>query len=390
MGMWDQIPHFSTIRQWFIRFGVWRVERMQPKATDWICIGDITIDLGTMKCLTLLGIRKCALDQKKNYRLTHADVEIIGLFPTRSSTGEFVYNAFKESSQRLGSVFKTIVLDQGSDIGKGARLYIAENPNTKIIHDISHKLSLEVERVLKNDQRWQEYKKMLRETINAVKQSAVAALSPPSKRGKDRYMDIKNIIYWPEKIWECLKKKDSTLISKEQYQKYYKWTEDFKPQLKDWQYMYEVTCMIKDLVRDYGYSKEVLSYVVDFLKLVEEKESLKTFAQRCVKALAEEVNKLGENEVVLGSTEVLESIFGKFKEINRKSRGISGNILSMSSYVGSEYTEKDVKEAMEGLSIKKAMIWIKEKVGETLTSLRRRAFKKIKGTKFDSEMHPVF
>ena len=86
----------------------------------------------------------------------------------------------------------------------------------------------------------------------------------------------------------------------------------------------------------------------------------------------------------LCSTEVLESIFGKYKELNSGSQGINGNILGLATFVGPKLTEQTAKQAMEGCSTKSGNDWIKQRVGSTLGSLRHRFFKS-KGTKFDTK-----
>jgi len=381
-------PHFTTIRQWIIRFGVSRIESKYEHANDWICVGDITIDIGPMKCLATLGIRKSTLDQQGSYNLTHKDISLLGLFPTKRSSGEFISKAFDECASKIGGHFKAIVLDQGSDIVKGAKMHIERHESndreekTIIIHDISHKLSLLLEHTLKDNQSWKNYKTMIGITINRVKQSEVAAFAPPAQRGKDRYMDISKFLYWPEMIW---KSKKAGFISEKYYNEYFFWVEKFKQELVDWQHMYEATNLIKNFVRDFGYSKDVIKEISFIFRhsLIEE-DHLKLFTNKAIEVLAEEVSKLGK-DAMLGSTEVIESIFGKFKEIIKKSRGISGNILSICCYTGTKYTEKEVCESMEKCSVKRAVAWVKERIGETIAGIRRRAKNAIKGQNLTEE-----
>jgi hypothetical protein len=80
--------------------------------------------------------------------------------------------------------------------------------------------------------------------------------------------------------------------------------------------------------------------------------------------------------------------FGKYKEINSSAQGITGNVLGMATYVGSK--ENNIKQVMEKISVKQGMQWIKEKVGDTITSFRRRFFKVLNRTKFDTNKEPIF
>lgn len=54
------------------------------------------------------------------------------------------------------------------------------------------------------------------------------------------------------------------------------------------------------------------------------------------------------------------------------------------TFVGREWSVDEVKEAMENCSVKNALMFVKQKFGETLSSLRKRFFPSIKWTKFDN------
>ena len=113
------VPHHTTIRQWIIRNGCHCLQSPLEKADDWISIGDLTISVGKLKCLAILGVRMNQLDTRGDLTLSHKDVEVIGLYPTEKSTGKFVEMAYEDSAKRIGGDFLANVLDQGSDIKNG-------------------------------------------------------------------------------------------------------------------------------------------------------------------------------------------------------------------------------------------------------------------------------
>ena len=39
-------PHYSTIRQWLGRIGLYELNREKEQLQDWICIVDLTLELG--------------------------------------------------------------------------------------------------------------------------------------------------------------------------------------------------------------------------------------------------------------------------------------------------------------------------------------------------------
>ena len=51
-----QTPTFNTIRNWVFRLGLYELQKKHEYRSDWIVILDLTIELGQAKCLVILGI----------------------------------------------------------------------------------------------------------------------------------------------------------------------------------------------------------------------------------------------------------------------------------------------------------------------------------------------
>ena len=49
-------PSFSCIRQWLLRVGLYELQQAPPAHSDWIIILDLTLELGQHKCLVILGV----------------------------------------------------------------------------------------------------------------------------------------------------------------------------------------------------------------------------------------------------------------------------------------------------------------------------------------------
>lgn len=385
------IPHHTTIRQWIIRHGCQSLQAPVTQAEDWLFIGDLTISVGKLKCLATLGVRMCHMESREDLTLSHKDVEVLGLYPTEKSTGKFAEEAFEDSAKRVGGKFLALVLDQGSDVKMGARLFQQNHKNVKILHDISHKLSNAMEHELKNDKKWSEYIKELNLLRRRVFQTELAALMPKKQREKARFMDIGHLVHWPERVRKskadgCFKE-----ITEERYQDYLGWIERFIKPLDEWTFMESTVNLIKGTVRIYGYSKGVYEYLkMIFDGAAIEGERLQKFISKALNTLWDEVEKLDEGQTLIGSTEVIESVFGKYKAINEGLHGITGNILGICTFVGKVKTEQEIKECMENCTVKKAVAFVKQKFGQTLSSLRKRFFPRNKGTKFDNEEEVVF
>ena len=76
----------------------------------------------------------------------------------------------------------------------------------------------------------------------------------------------------------------------------------------------------------------------------------------------------------LGSSEVLESVFGKLKNLEgaQSKSGFTGLVLSVAAMV-SKTTVCVVKAALEEVSTEAVRRWCREKLGQSVQSTRRRA-----------------
>ena len=80
-------------------------------------------------------------------------------------------------------------------------------------------------------------------------------------------------------------------------------------------------------------------------------------------------------ERLVGSTEVLESVFGKWKTLERQEsrNGIARLVLSLGSLAG-QWPVSRIKAALEATPVKHVVEWCREHLPSSVQSQRRLAF----------------
>jgi hypothetical protein len=111
MNLGGSTPSWYTGRFWLLRLGYYKLERAKQKAADWIWIVDHTVQLGSEKCLVIVGIRQSSLPAV-DLRLSHEDVEPIALLPVSKSNGAVVHEQLVQTVEKTG-VPRQIVGDYG-------------------------------------------------------------------------------------------------------------------------------------------------------------------------------------------------------------------------------------------------------------------------------------
>jgi len=204
-------PSYSSIRLWTFRLGLCLLQRPIEYREDRILIADMTIELGQIKCLLILGVSESRFRQA-DFCLAQHDTEVLAMKIFTRSTGEDIAELLEELCARIGNPIQ-IVADQGSDIKKGIRLYLVKHPEVIYIPDLSHKIACMAKALLKNDNVFQSFNTQCNQTKSAIQQTELNFLKPPTQRSKARYHHIAPRIKWAQKVLDYQQRGDFHLIN---------------------------------------------------------------------------------------------------------------------------------------------------------------------------------
>ncbi len=168
-----KIPSYSVIRQWLAKIGLYELQRSKEKRDDWVWILDFTIELGTEKCLVILGISSELITekiQKSNGCLSHKDVEVLTIEIMESTKGEIVESVLEKVGKKVG-IPQQIISDKGSDLYKGIKLYQQKNKVTTHSHDITHQMALFLKKELEKEEEYQLFAKKCHQTRQQLQQT---------------------------------------------------------------------------------------------------------------------------------------------------------------------------------------------------------------------------
>ena len=103
----------------------------------------------------------------------------------------------------------------------------------------------------------------------------------------------------------------------------------------------------------------------------------KELRQALIALVTAESSKARTGELLPGTTEVLESCFGKLKalEDGHSKSGFTGLVLSLGAMV-SIRTAETIHEALERYRVRDVLNWCREKLGVSVQSQRRQAYGK--------------
>ena len=146
----------TTIQNWILRIELYELQRPKEFADDWLWIVDHTIQIGTIKVLLILGIRRSKWMQLDR-PLVHTDLEVLELLPVEVSNGEVVCAQYAAVAQRNG-VPQAILSDQGSDLQHGLTLLQNQHPDVIGLSDVTHKVASLLKATLESYDAWLAFK----------------------------------------------------------------------------------------------------------------------------------------------------------------------------------------------------------------------------------------
>lgn len=373
-GIVPESPSWSSTRLWLLRVGYDKLTRPKALAEDWVWIVDHVVQIGQAKCLLIVGIRLSAVAAGGG-DLAHRDVDPLAICPVTESNGEIVYPQLEEARKQTGGP-REILSDHGSDLAKGIRQFCQAHPETCFVSDLKHKVATILKRELGQEPAWQEFSTWASQTIARVQQTALAALAPPRQRRKARYMNVGEWVAWGGRILRFLDAPASHPSDWDPHRVEHAvgWVRHYRQELEQWRQWREVGTRTEQVVKTHGLSARSVQQVQQQLTGVGTWTRTQPMCAELLQFVREEGAKAKAGERLVGSSEVIESIFGKWKRLagDHPRRGLTGLVLALGAIV-SPTTADVIKEALR-VPTKTVLTWCRDKLGKTVQATRRTLF----------------
>jgi hypothetical protein len=374
---WDlPIPHWTTGRLWLLRLGHALLTMALEKADDWAWVIDHSVQIGQDKCLVILGIRLSKLP-KRGECLCHTDMHLVALVPQTSWTREEVDQALEVASKRTG-VPRVIVDDHGVDIAGGVSFFQERHPKTVEIYDAKHKAACLLKSRLEKNPRWQEFGQKTTQTRCAIQQTEMAFLVPPGPKPKARFMNLAAHLRWAANVLAVLRKPSAEVlkhVSPERLEEKLGWLREFGGDVAEWSEWQTLVNVTVEFVDRQGLYRGVAKELRTELRGHQMHPSSQHLARELVVFVAQQARRAKSDERFPGSTEVLESCFGRFKQLEKQQArgGFTSLLLGFGALLAQTGTDV-IKQAMQHSRTKNVFEWCRENLGTTLFGKRKLAF----------------
>lgn len=391
-----QAPSANGGQGWFLRLGLYELQRPKEQADDWVWMIDHTIQTGNGKCFLVVGVRLSvweakrwavlAQDPQAAFALEHQDLSLFDLDLMESSNGRVVQERLEQIAQTTGITPCAILCDQGPDVRPGAvRFHQASDRPVVVIHDIAHGVANALKRQLSHHAQWEPFLADANRSKTQIRQTAYAFLMPPELKNKARWMNLQPLIDWSCRVQQFLHDPTAVLdqaetpLDLETLEQKMGWLRGYAEALDGWSLLLQAAGITLQYIRRHGYHARAPQELASLLAGLTEGPAAAMVAQ--VLEFVATQSRLCHERSLPGSTEVLESLIGKGKQqMGRNKNGYTKSVLAMAAAVVT-VTADTVKAALENVTVSDLSHWITQHLGLSLAAQRQRLLHPGTGTK---------
>jgi hypothetical protein len=366
------------------RIGLYELSRQKEKRDDWIFIVDLTLELGQEKAMVIYGIseqlwEETILAEKRG--LKHTDGQILGIEVTESATGEWIKNTLENLTKTVGNP-RQIVTDKGSNLQKGIKLYQENNQEVISTYDVTHAMANLLKKELVTDENYQDFLTDCHRCKQQLKQTELGFLVPPSQRSQCRYFNVERLVDWATDLLNCpldifpdlLEGIESNKVEKRLKEKF-SWLNKYQLKIPLWATMVQITRTLEKQLKVFGLNQESVTLFSENISHILIPPSLYSFYDKIINYLKSEIEKIQDNRTILATSDVLESIFGKYKHFSKRCplKDFRQTLLTI-PLLTMDLTSDLIKQALETVRCRDLSEWINEIFGQSMLSKRKAVF----------------
>jgi len=323
---------------------------------------------------------------------------LFNLTPMEHSTGEAVAAQLQETREQIGILPAVMLSDEGAELKKATLLCRGQSPawrKVPHVHDIKHKVATILNKELHRDKTWNSFVTRTNRTKLRVTLTELAFLVPPGLKNKARYMNLDTLVNWGRRALAYLddpcdfpgQKVDPQKLPEKQG-----WLRQYRRPLATWSELLAVAARAEAYVRREGYHAHAAEELErELVPVARTRVSLRMKAS-LVAFVAEQAKGLSPGQHLLGTSEVLESLLGKYKRIQGThcKGGMTGSLLSIGAAVFKNSTAA-VEAAMAAVPVAAVRKWVRDKLGLTIPAQQALAFQQNKNVlKTPTVLQPSF
>jgi hypothetical protein len=380
LGVEQQLPAWTTIRTWLLRVGVAAMQEPVETADDWVWMADHSNQIGPEKALVVLGVRASQLPPPGE-SLKHEDVHLLTVRPGTAWKREDMASVYGELASRYGNP-RAVLCDGAVELRDGVKGLQKQRSDTIVLQDFKHKAAIFLKAAVGEHPRFAEFNTSLGKTRSAIQQTELAHLTPPAQKPKARFMNLASTLDWAATVLWLLdhpEAKARESLGAERLEEKLGWLRSFATELAQWRECQQVVNLGVTFIDEQGLFHGAGARLRAVLGANPACAARQQLAERLVDFVTASECLLQAGERLPMSTEILESTFALYKQLERQhSKGGFTSLLAGFGALLKTATDESIRRAFSTVSIKDVQAWTRRNLGTTLTAKRLATYKEFR------------
>lgn len=385
-----KVPSHDAIEQWTLRLGVASLNDTFKKVERVLWMADHSSQIGKERLLLIVGV---ALDDlpPAGQTLTFDKLKVLAMVPGQSWKKEDVEREYLKLAGQIGAPVY-LLCDGASELREAAEKLEYDGKKTIVLGDLKHRAANVLEKEISRGGRFEAFISEVGLSRNRVQQTELDQFSPPKLRSKSRFMNLGPLFTWATMVLYHLNNPASEArqaISADRMEQKLGWLREYANDLVLWNQCQEVIDRSLSVINLHGLDARTSQLVEQSLSEYnpnwrQEDYSATRIAEQLLDWIQQSLGKLEPDERAWLSTEIIESLFGKFKQIERQhSKGGFTRSIAAIPTLCIQATRETVRKAFIAVNSKATQQWIEDSLGKTLTARRNAAYRESRPKKCD-------
>jgi hypothetical protein len=376
LGIEQAIPSRTTIRNWLQRLGVDELKQPFDCQGSLVIMADHSSQIGSEKVLLALGVNAAAMPAPGK-ALTHEHVRVLAVKPGDSWKTADMEREYGALADHHGTP-RAVVVDGAVELREGAECLRKRRADVLVLRDFKHYAANVVKSLIGQDARFQEVSGKIGVTRSSIQQTELAHLSPPGPKPKARFMNLSHTLGWLSLILWLLRHPEAKArqgISDERMRAKLGWVEEYAEEIAVWQECQDVVSRSVTFINQQGLFRGASEQLGAVIGVELQHETTQELARRLISFVAESEASLREGERLPMSTEILESSFGLYKQLEgQHAKSGFTSLLACLPVLLKPTTPEGVRAAFARTSAEDVAAWTQKHFPSTVTSRRHAAY----------------
>ena len=364
-----KVPCINTIRNWEQKSGFHQLNKRGNSEDKYVIIIDESYSIGRQSLLLILGVNLSTYQFGSS--LAHQDIEVLGMGVKSSWKSKDIEKLIATIEQR-GYQIVYSCSDGCNNLVKALK-----DKGIPRVYDCTHALSLEIKKRYEKQERFIAFQKKYALFNRQNYMSQDRLMCPPKLRGKSRFLNIYPMAEWAGKWIGHLEELEKIKQRDEHEKRMYKkllWLRDYRALITELVQVSRILKIVFKILKNKGLNTTTIALV---RKEVEKAICPVFLREGILNYLEQNSTLLTDYESLICCSDVIESLFGKFKNNQKRNpeKGITIGCLDLINY-GQKMDKVTLKKAMEETRIIDLKQWRDKNNLQSFNNKRRSLVKK--------------